>query len=301
MYVFKQLPTEVVELEAADFEQEAYLEGFLIEHKELLSFSEDDEPKIEILGRQFTFKDSKDRIDLLAMELDERVPYLRIVELKRDIADKRALEQLNGYINTFKNEWQNILSRWKLDIDIDRKLSDWKVQKNDVKVTGVLVAPYIEDDVKERLPNENIQGIEIKRFQTQNKNEAFIFVDYYPPAKKWNKVEISGSEEFWKMYNIDKAVRERIKQLLDQLQYHDLYVKYWRSTGGGIRVYASKEESRSIIAVFTPKQNGFNIEIRKRNENGKRVYDRSLSDKNNDDDIIKKIIEVKDSIIKKGK
>jgi len=296
MYVFKQLPTEVVELEAADFEQEAYLEGFLIEHKELLSFSEDDEPKIEILGRQFTFKDSKDRIDLLAMELDERVPYLRIVELKRDIADKRALEQLNGYINTFKNEWQNILRQWELDIDINKKLDEWRVQKNNVKVTGIIAAPSIEEDVRKQLSTENIQGIEIKRFQTQNKNEAFIFVDYYPPAKKWVKVEIS-SEEFWKTHNTDKKVKERINQLLDKLKALDLYVKYWPS--GSIRGYVDGNDRDSIIPVFTPKQNGFNIEIRKRNENGKRVYDRSLSDRNNDDDIIKKIIEVKDSIINK--
>ncbi len=299
-YVFKQLPTKVVKLIDADFEEEAYLEGFLIEHKELLQFSDEEDPdKIQILGRQLQI-DKENRIDLLAVEIDGKDAYLRVIELKKIPAEQSAFDQIKRYIDIMQQKgWKEILKNFTNDnnVRITDYLSDFllnhEIEHNHIELRGVLAAPEISDDVQAQLLNSEIQGIEIQRFQTENQDESFIFVDYHPAVKKWNKVEISRSEEFWKMYPTDKTTRDRIDQLLDALKVkYSFYVRYWQSKGGGIRVYSSPKAA-SIIAVFSPKQTGFDIEIRSW-ENKTRKYDKkSLSEKDNDKTIINKILDAK--------
>ncbi len=294
MYVYKQLPTKVVELTNADFKEEAYLEGFLIEHKELLAFSDDEDPKVKILGRQFTFKNSKDRIDLLAIEFDteKKIAYLRVVELKKNKADEKALKQLEKYIDQIRKiGWLNMLNEWELDINIKSQLDEWGVEKDNVQLMGVLVAPEISTDVQQRLANDSIQGIEVKRLQTKNQDESFIFVYYHPEVQKMSKTEIKP-EEFWKTRNIDEEVKNKIDQLLNTLINDHLYVKYWKS--GSIRVYVDNNDDNSIIAALTTIKKGFHIQLRKY-KNGKRSYDDetlSESEKRENNDIVKEINKV---------
>jgi predicted lipid carrier protein YhbT len=52
MFVFKQLPTQTIELKEQNWEQEAYIEGFLIENLRIFERREDNEAKF--LGRQIS-------------------------------------------------------------------------------------------------------------------------------------------------------------------------------------------------------------------------------------------------------
>ncbi len=241
MFIFKQTPTKVVELKEDNFKQEAYIEGFLIENIGLLETGEDSEA--ELLGRQ-VFLEKKDRIDLLVLTLEAEKAKLKIIEIKKKAAGKKALHQLERYINLWSEKGVNILRREGLTDTIDECLKKWEIKKKQQtdalsrKVGGILVAPGFEDDlIQEFSRSKKVQGIRLSRCSSSETPEAFIFLEYFPEVRRPTAVT---AEEFWKGRS-DLRKRE-FGEILKKLRKEDPDIthKYWKVM---ISIYPTPEEA----------------------------------------------------------
>jgi len=228
MEIYKQLPTESRRLDLINFKQEAYLEGFLLDNGENI-FSIDEKDNIEVLDRQVGFISNKERIDILLLNARENNPEIVIVELKKDVADEKALEQINRYLVTWKKDRKEILQGY------EEVLKEWELTSDIENVKGILVAPEFDESIIEELKENKIQGVRIRRYKIEQSEDIFIFIDYLPVLKegKYSRVEVS-SNQFWESR---RKYRDKVESILKELKDKASAVvwKYWQS---GISIYS---------------------------------------------------------------
>ena len=241
MFIFKQTPTKVIELKEDNFRQEAYVEGFLIENIELLAAGEDSEAKL--LGRQIFLKD-KHRIDLLVLTLEDEKAKIKVVEIKKGIAGKKALNQLERYIGLWNKKGEGISDRNGMTDTIHDCFKKWEMKKKQQlsalhnKVGGILVAPGFQDEViGEFAKRKHIEGIRLARYASSETGDAFVFLEHFPEIRK--RLPITA-EEYWKRRS--QLRKRQVEEILRRLRKEDADIThaYWKAM---MSIYPTPEEA----------------------------------------------------------
>ncbi len=244
MFIFKQTATQTVELKEDDFQQEAYMEGFLIENTGLLARGESGDA--ELLARQ-VFLGKKDRVDLVVLTIDDDILKLMIVEIKKGAAGTKALQQLQRYVELWHKNGHEILQQDDEALKTARNcLTQWgkhgklDFEKLSREVGGILVAPRIEDEVAEQLSGaNNVYGVQLARYRGSEVPEAFVFVKYFPEAKR----AALSAGQFWK--SRQAAKRKKVESILASIlkEDPDIAYKYWKTI---LSVYPNSEEAEKF-------------------------------------------------------
>lgn len=233
--VFKQTPEKAKELKQKSFSQEAYLEGFLLDNWHIFSLYETDD--IVPLGRQIYFPHSNKKVDILLLNKMQD-PEIIIVEIKNEEACKVSLDQLIGYLNNWREKPENIL---KHNEEVTAILKHYGIIENLKKVKGILVAPAFDESIEKEMISKSIQGIVVKRFSTDDSNENYIFIDYFPALKgKKVRAEIT-QEEFWRKYR--HSHEKEVENILFEMRKSGLIIKYWQTT---ICIYVPDNEVNPV-------------------------------------------------------
>jgi hypothetical protein len=250
MKIFKQSPDTIRELQLKPFSQEAYLEGFLLENLGIFETKLDDD--IHLIDRQVSFPGKRERIDILLLNAKES-PEIIVVEVKK-IAEGNALTQLNNYLEQWREKGKNVLA------DYQDEIERYKVSANVNAVRGMLVAGNLDESFVGRMRENDVQGINISRYVSEDLNDTFIFVDYLPALKgKKAKIKVTP-EEFWRGNSKHK---DEVESILNELHGKDPEICWeYFQTGISIRhikgtwhniAYYLKGNASIYVANQTPK------------------------------------------------
>ena len=232
MKIFKQSPDTITELQQKPFSQEAYLEGFLLDNLDIFRTKWDDD--IHLVDRQVHFPGKQERIDILLLNAKESSEII-IVEVKIK-ANRNALVQLKNYLERWQENGESVLASYEKEIGKHNVNSSIKI------VRGMLVAGNLEELLADKLKENDIQGIQINRFGSENLTDAFIFVDYLPALKgKRAKVKVS-LEDFW---DNNLKHRDEVESILSELRSRDPVI-FWEYFQTGISIYPFKGSWHNI-------------------------------------------------------
>lgn len=257
-HIRKGHPTK---LEPMGFKYEWDLESFLVAFPEVIG----DDAIISILGRQRATENG--RIDLCCLGLLDNGKDLGfyIIELKRDEINKKAYNQLNGYIDdwkknpeigSLKNEFKKRIG--KLELKNSKKYKNKEDINKDIEKLlkdpyGLLIAPRIDENL-DFAPNNNIFGLEVNRYESNG--EVFVFTEQFGFGPKPKRRQYCYKEFFDK---VQKEFKERggnkYKELIDNessgstnwkmFYYNDYYRnKDEERPKYGIEVIIDKEDRR---------------------------------------------------------
>jgi hypothetical protein len=272
MFVYKQLPTKVIALEEDNWKQEAYIEGFLIENIQIFA-KEDEDSEARFLERQITLEGKK-RIDILILMLSGKKGTgveLKIVEIKKEKASIKDLNQLVEYMDRWRREGSTIVKREELTEIIKKSLEVYGKKEVGIEdlsgsVKGILVAPDFDEGVKDSIKeSKDIEGIKITRRICNELKEIYIFVDYFPERKIYTPIT---REEFWK----GRATRRmhQVEELLKKVEENipGIAYLYWSAM---ISIYPSEEARASKTRIARYVRGDKSILIKTENGEDKRI------------------------------
>ena len=135
--------------------------------------------EIEIIGHEVRITDgeTRGRIDLVARFKNQ--DKIAIIELKKELIDENALQQLHSYI---KNR-QNLID------SINNQVYDAPELSDETKIIGILVGSEIDEVLKQKIQSGKtgydvpIWGITIERYLNASNNEIITLSHVYNGQK----------------------------------------------------------------------------------------------------------------------
>ncbi len=193
------------------------------------------------------------------------------MELKKEKASIKDLNQLVEYMNRWKREGSTIVKREELTEIIKKSLEDYgkkevRIEDLNKSVKGILVAPDFDEGVKDSIKeSKDIEGIKITRQICNQLKESYIFVDYFPERKIYTPIT---RQEFWKgratrrMHQVEKLLK-KVEQNISEIAY-----LYWPSM---ISIYPSEEARASKIRIARYVQGDKSMQVKTENGEHKRI------------------------------
>lgn len=174
---FKHVTANAVALKPFPFPSELGMEAYLEENATILRCRPNDE--IEIIGHEVRISDgeTRGRIDLVARFKNQ--DKIAIIELKKELIDENALQQLNSYI---KNR-QNLID------SINNQVYDAPELSDETKIIGILVGSEIDEVLKQKIQSGTtgcdvpVWGITIERYLNASNNEIITLSHVYNGQK----------------------------------------------------------------------------------------------------------------------
>ena len=174
---FKHVTANAVALKPFPFPSELGMEAYLEENATILRCQPNDE--IEIIGHEVRITDgeTRGRIDLVARFKNQ--DKIAIIELKKELIDENALQQLNSYI---KNR-QNLID------SINNQVYDAPELSDETKIIGILVGSEIDEVLKQKIQSGKtgcdvpVWGITIERYLNASNNEIITLSHVYNGQK----------------------------------------------------------------------------------------------------------------------
>jgi len=191
-------------LEEFDFSSEAALQGYIEENPAVLVFRQGDTARIESLEKSWVRGTGRGRIDFL-VSYDESYA---VVELKKGILDKDALDQLTAYLSP------EYFKKAEAELFRDKELP------KSINWEGVLVGTDLSLDLLDRVKEHNeshkdipVSVIVVKRYRSGD--QIFFKADAYSFSKSkrdYSKWLINGKLETDKSKSVLNMVREYVNE-----------------------------------------------------------------------------------------
>jgi hypothetical protein len=166
MQVFKHLTANNIKLDRMPFQKELSMEAYLIENEGVLTLDNDIFNSVEIVETELYLKQGRrskntnGRIDILVKYSEE---YIGILELKLGQLEKIHLDQLEDYLNernkllseypdlinkevAEKPKWIGVLVGTSIDPNLERKISDGYLTKDNIPIAALTIQRYRGDD-----------------------------------------------------------------------------------------------------------------------------------------------------------
>lgn len=171
------------------FETEYQMEAFLMNHPAIIGcWNPDSGVELPTLIRQqiHTKKNTKTfgRIDLVGVKVDineDSYYSLYIFELKVGDIDVPAVEQLQSYLEGWKNDEsaKSNIKQWILDLKLDVIERGGKEILDEIlnKPTGVLIGSKFLPKAVTKASELKIEGIRLVRFRAKTSSDYFVIIE----------------------------------------------------------------------------------------------------------------------------
>jgi len=259
MHIFKHLTANNIQLDQMPFQRELSMEAYLIENEGVLTLDNEIFNSVEIIEAELTLKqgrkskDTAGRIDILVKYSEE---YIGIIELKLGQLEQVHLEQLDDYLNgrdqllseypdlispelPEKPKWIGVLVGTSIDPEIERKISDGYLTRDDIPIAALTIQRYRGND-----------------------GQIYVVTDTYfnnkASTKDYTKYLFDG-----KTYGKGRLVLAVVSKFVEEhpdVTYSELVKIFPKKIQGAKGVFALQSEAEDIYASTSRKRHFINPE-----------------------------------------